>query len=249
METTPALEPSPQPSIAWWAVADLVAFGAFFLFTLVFLPAVLVIIARVFIPGLNVANLSGEAQILLQAVLDIAWVGFLFFLVKVVHRKPILEAFRWHRSHQYRVVTLIAIGVALAIAVFAVSSLFPPSSPPAIEKLAESSRSLYMLVIFGIVFAPLIEEIIFRGFIFNALSELGGARIAVPATAVLFALLHAPQLWPSLAGVVLIFVVGCVLSVVRERSNSLIPSFIVHTTYNGMLVGASAIATLLEKGK
>jgi len=40
-----------------------------------------------------------------------------------------------------------------------------------------------------------------------------------------------------------------VLSIVRERSNSLIPSFIVHTAYNGMLVGASAIGTLLQKGK
>jgi len=249
MDTTPALEPSPQPSIAWWAVADLVAFGAFFLFTLIFLPAALVLIARVFIPGLTAADLSAEAQILLQAALDVTWVGFLFFLVKVVHQESILETFRWNRSHQYRVVTLIAIGVALAIAVFAVSSLFPPSSPPAIEKLAESSRSLYMLVIFSVFFAPLVEEIIFRGFIFNALSELGGSWLAVPATAALFALLHAPQLWPSLAGVVLIFVVGCVLSMVRQRSNSLIPSFIVHTAYNGMLVGASALGTLLEKGK
>jgi membrane protease YdiL (CAAX protease family) len=230
-------------------VADLVAFGAFFLFTLIFLPAALVLIARVFIPGLSVTDLSGEAQILLQAALDIVWVGFLFFLVKVVHQKPILETFRWHRTHQYRIVTLIAIGAGLAVAVFAVSSLFPPSSPPAIEKLAESPRSLYMLVIFGVCFAPLIEEIIFRGFIFNALSELGGARLAVPITAVLFALLHAPQLWPSLAGVILIFAVGCVLSAVRQRSNSLIPSFIVHTAYNSLLVGASAIGSLLEKGK
>src|SRR6188768_599568 len=101
METTPALEPTPPPYLPRWAVADLVAFGAFFLFTLATLPSALVVIARIFIPGLSVANLSGEAQILLQAALDIAWVGFLFFLVKVVHRRPILETFRWHRTHQY----------------------------------------------------------------------------------------------------------------------------------------------------
>jgi membrane protease YdiL (CAAX protease family) len=61
--------------------------------------------------------------------------------------------------------------------------------------------------------------------------------------------MHAPQLWPSLAGILLILAVGYVLSIVRERSNSLIPSFIVHTAYNSMLVGASAIGTLLQKGK
>jgi len=245
MEITPASEPSP-PS---WAVADLIAFGSFFLITLFFLPAVLVVIARVFIPELSITDLSGEAQILLQGALDIAWVGFILFLVKVIHQRKILETFRWHRTNYYRLGSLVALGAVLALIVFVVSSFFPPSSPPAIEKLVESSSSVYLLVIFGVCFAPIIEEIIFRGFFFSVLADFGGTRLAVPATAALFALLHAPQLWPSLAGVVLIFVVGYVLSVVRERSNSLIPSFIVHTAYNSMLVGASAIGSLMQKAK
>jgi membrane protease YdiL (CAAX protease family) len=249
MEITPPSEPSPMPSRPSWDISDLIAFGSFFVVTLFFLPAVLVLIARVFKPDLSVTNLSGEAQILLQGALDIAWVGFIFFLVRVIHRKKILETFRWHNTHRYRVSSLIALGATLAITVFVVSSFFPPSSPPAVEKLAESSRSVFLLVIFGVCFAPIIEEIIFRGFLFSVLSEFGGSRLAVPATAVLFALMHAPQLWPSLAGIVLIFAVGYVLSIVRERSNSLIPSFIVHTAYNSMLVGASAIGTLLQKGK
>ena len=248
MEITPPSEPSPLPSRPW-DVSDLIAFGSFFVVTLVFLPAALVLIARIFIPGLSVTSLSAEAQILLQGALDIAWVGFIFFLVRVIHQRKILETFRWQNTHRYRVTSLIALGAILAITVLVVSSYFPPSSPPAVEKLAESSRSVFLLVIFGVCFAPIIEEIIFRGFLFSVLSEFGGSRLAVPATAVLFALMHAPQLWPSRAGILLILVVGYVLSIVRERSNSLIPSFIVHTAYNGMLVGASAIGTLLQKGK
>jgi membrane protease YdiL (CAAX protease family) len=232
-----------------WDISDLIAFGSFFIVTLAFLPAVLILIARVFIPDLSVTNLSAEAQILLQVALDIAWVGFIFFLVRVIHQKNILETFRWQNTHHYHVTRLIALGAALAITVLVISSFFPPSSPPAVEKLAESSRSVFLLVIFGVCFAPIIEEIIFRGFLFSVLSEFGGSRLAVPATAVLFALMHAPQLWPSLAGILLILAVGYVLSIVRERSNSLIPSFIVHTAYNGMLVGASAIGALLQKGK
>jgi membrane protease YdiL (CAAX protease family) len=248
METTPTSEPSPQP-MRPWNISDLIAFGSFFAVTLVFLPAVLVLIARIFKPELSVTNLSAETQILLQAALDIAWVGFIFFLVAVIHRKKILETFRWRNTHRYRVTSLVALGAILAVTVFIVSSFFPPSSPPAIEKLAESSSSVALLVVFGVCFAPIIEEIIFRGFLFSVLSEFGGSRLAIPATAVLFALMHAPQLWPSLAGILLILVVGSVLSVVRQRSDSLIPSLIVHTAYNGMLVGASAIGTLLQKGK
>jgi len=248
METIPTLEP-PSPPVRPWKISDLIAFGSFFVVTLIFLPAVLVLVARAFKPDLSVTNLSAETQILLQAALDIAWVGFIFFLVAVVHQKNIPETFRLQNTHRYRGTSLVALGAMLAIAVFVVSSFFPPSSPPAIEKLAESSSSVALLVIFGVCFAPIIEEIIFRGFLFSVLSEFGGSRLAVPATAVLFALMHAPQLWPSRAGILLILAVGYVLSIVRERSNSLIPSFIVHTAYNGMLVGASAIGTLLQKGK
>ena len=248
MEITPPSEPSP-PTLRPWDITDLIAFGSFFVVTLVFLPAVLVLIARIFKPDLSVTNLSAEAQILLQGALDIAWVGFIFFLVRVVHQKKILETFRWQNTHRYRVISLVALGAVLAITVFFVSSFFPPSSPPAVEKLAESSSSVALLVVFGVCFAPIIEEIIFRGFLFSVLSEFGGSRLAVPATAILFALMHAPQLWPSLAGILLILAVGYVLSIVRERSNSLIPSFIVHTAYNGMRVCASAIGALLQKGK
>jgi CAAX protease family protein len=248
METTLPSDPSPPP-LRPWNISDLIAFGSFFVVTLAILPAVLILIARVFIPGLSVTNLSAEAQILLQGALDIAWVGFIFFLVRVVHQKKILETFRWENTHRYQVTSLIALGATLAITVLVISSFFPPSSPPAVEKLAESSRSVFLLVIFGVCFAPIIEEIIFRGFLFSVLSEFGGSRLAVPATAVLFALMHAPQLWPSVAGILLILAVGYVLSIVRDRSNSLIPSFIVHTSYNTMLVGASAIGALLQKGK
>ena len=248
METLPPSEPSLPPLRPSWDASDLIAFGSFFFITLFFLPAVLVLIAKMFIPTLS-TDLSAEAKILLQAALDIVWVGFIFFLVRIIHRKSILETLRWQNTHRYRVIWLISLGAILAIAVIVVSSFFPPSSPPAVEKLTESSRSMLLLVVFSVGFAPLIEEIIFRGFLFSVFSEFGGSRLAVPATAVLFALMHAPQLWPSMAGILLILAVGYVLSIVRDRSNSLIPSFILHTAYNGMLFGATVIGALLQKGK
>ena len=247
MDLTP--EPAPEASRSFWSVADLVAFGSFFVLTLLFLPVVLVIIMQVFIPGLSATNLSGEAQVMIQGALDLVWVGFIFFLVRVIHRRQILETIRWFHTRHFRTRNLIALGATLALSVLFVSSFFSPASTPPIEKLVESTKSLYVLVIFGIFFAPIAEEIMFRGFFFNVLSDLGGARLAVPCTAVLFALLHAPQLWGSWAGIVLIFVVGYVLSIVRHRSNSLIPSFIVHTAYNSMLFGAFALSTLIQPGK
>jgi len=232
-----------------WGVADLAVFGSFFALTLWFLPTVFVFIAGKFISGVSVSNLSGEAQILIQSVLDILWVGFIFFLIKVIHRQRILESIHWIRTQHFRKSNLIAIGAALALAVLIVSSFFPPKSAPPIAKLVESTGSLYVLVAFGVLFAPLAEEVMFRGFFFTVLDELGGPRVAVPCTALLFAFVHAPQLWGSWAGIVLIFVVGYILSVIRQRSNSLIPSLIVHTAYNSMLFCMSVLLGLLQRGK
>ena len=128
-----------------------------------------------------------------------------------------------------------------------VSSFFPPTEPPPIEKLLSSTNALWVFVLFGIAVAPLFEEIIFRGFLFKVLSGLGGLRAAVYGTAVLFALLHIPQLWGSWAGIALIFLVGYIFSLVRERSNSLIPSFIMDTAYNTTLFTLFVISTAVQK--
>ncbi len=129
-----------------------------------------------------------------------------------------------------------------------VSSLFPPSSTPPIEKLLSAPKSLWVFILFGVGIAPFFEEIIFRGFLFKVFMEMSGPGVAVPLTAGLFALMHVQQLWGSWAGIALIFVVGYVLALLRERSSSLIPSLIVHTSYNGMLFAMYAVSSMVQKG-
>ena len=230
-------EPSPQNP---WRMSDLVVFGVFFLFT-------------VFLLNLTVIRFWGKdltalTQVVLQSIMDGMLVGFIAFLVKVVHRQPFLQTIHWFRNHQFSTGFLISLGATLAISVLIVSSFLPAGEPPPIEKLLSSKSAVYVFALFGIGAAPFFEEVIFRGFLFKVLSDIKGAGTAVSVTAILFALLHLPQLWGSWAGVALIFVVGYVLSIVRWRSNSLIPSFIIHTSYNAMLFGVFAVSTLVQKG-
>jgi membrane protease YdiL (CAAX protease family) len=44
-------------------------------------------------------------------------------------------------------------------------------------------------------------------------------------------------------------VLGFILSLARHRSNSLIPSFIIHTAYNSTLFGVSVIGALMQQRK
>ena len=231
-----------------WTIIDLMVFALFFGLTVVFLPLGMVRLLRLFNPSLRLAELTAVDQVLLQGLMNLVLVGFIAFLIKVVHRESFLECIHWFRNHGFGAGFLITLGSTLAITVLIVSSLFPTSTQPPIEKLLSSATAMYVFAVFGIGVAPLFEEIIFRGFLFRVLFEIRGPGLAVPLTAALFALLHLPQLWGSWAGVVLIFVVGYVLSAIRYRSNSLIPSFIIHTSYNALLFAVFALSTFVQKG-
>ena len=239
-------EPVPQQHS--WSLADLVIFAVFFLLTVLLLPLTALRIWHIFKPDLRVADLTAVDQVVLQGLMNIVLVGFIAFLIKVVHRQSFVETIHWFRNHQFSAGFLVSLGATLAVTVLIVSSFFPVGEPPPIEKLLSSATAVYVFAIFGIGAAPLFEEIIFRGFLFKVLFDIGGSGTAVSLTAILFALLHLPQLWGSWAGVILIFVVGYVLSFVRLRSNSLIPSFIIHTSYNTMLFGVFALSTFVQKG-
>ena len=214
----------PTPAPFRWTSLDLTVFGVFFALTVLFLPLLMFQVLRLFQPRLTLASLSGSQQVLLQAIMDLVLVGFIVFLIRVVHGLPLLATIRWSRAASYRWGNLAMVGMLLAVSVLGVSALFPPAEEPPIQKLITSSGALYLFALFGVGVAPLVEEIIFRGFLFGVIQDIRGEAAAVPATAALFTMLHIPQLWGSWAGILLIFLVGYVLSEVRRRSNSLIPS-------------------------
>jgi len=231
-----------------WSAADLVVFVVFFVITMLLLPAGMVWLWRFFDPGFQATELTAVDLVLVQGVMNLVLVGFIAFLVRAVHGRSFLETIQWNRSYNYSTGFLAGLGATLAVSVLIVSSFFPPSTPPPIEKLLSSTSAMWIFAIFGIGVAPVFEEVIFRGFLFKVLAEMRGPSVAVPVTAVLFALLHIPQLWGSWAGIALIFLVGYILSLLRQKSNSLIPSLIIHTSYNAMLFGVYVVGTLVQNG-
>jgi uncharacterized protein len=243
MEASPVLSQDPPFR---WEPLDLVIFVAFFAVTLVFLPVGSFLLFQFFQPDLTIETLSGVQQIFMQALMDCLLVGFILLLIKKLHRRPILSTLHFTRTENMAVGRLIAAGAFLAITVLLVSSFFPTPSDSPLEKLLTTTPSIVMFVVFGIAAAPILEEIIFRGFLFTALMDLFGWRVAVVTTSVLFAALHVSQLRGNWPAVIVIFLVGFVLTLVRYRTDSLIPSVIMHTAYNAMIFGISAIGTVLE---
>jgi len=216
-----------------WALIDLLVFGFFFM-------AMLIAIAPL-------ARLPVIYAIPLQGIFNLALVGFIAGWVRIVRRSVFAEYIHFFRSYTFTTRSLIGVGITSAISVLLISAFLPSSGQTPLEKLLTSRSAIAIFAIFGVAVAPLLEEIIFRGFLFKVLWEIGGSRVAIVVTAALFALLHAGQLAGNVGSVVLIFAVGCLLSFVRYRSNSIIPSFIVHTSYNATLFVLFAVSSLAQK--
>ena len=86
--------------------------------------------------------------------------------------------------------------------------------------------SLLFLIIVGLI-APLLEEIIFRGFLFGTLRNSFGPRRSMIYSSLLFAALH-----QSLTAFLPIFFLAMVLAYLYEKSGSLWPSIILHMANN-----------------
>lgn len=95
----------------------------------------------------------------------------------------------------------------------------------------DSSRAgAYALSFVAVVFvAPITEELLYRGLGISLLLARAGAPMAVGVTALLFGLGHGLLL--SLAAFVWF---GIVIAVLRLRTDSIYPAFVVHCTFNAL---------------
>jgi uncharacterized protein len=88
-------------------------------------------------------------------------------------------------------------------------------------------RALIALVV--ILFGPMLEEVLFRGALFRPMLKAHPGPMVIVVTATLFAIAH-----PSFQMYLPIALVGLVLGLVRWTSGSLVPSMLLHATFNAI---------------
>jgi len=88
-------------------------------------------------------------------------------------------------------------------------------------------QSPIWFILVGAVVAPFVEEIFFRGFLFQGFRQEYGWVNAVLLSSLIFAAAHLDPL-----SFIPTFVLGCVLAYVYHRSNSLWPGILFHTLVN-----------------
>src|ERR1035437_4949085 len=144
-----------------------------------------------------------------------------------------LAGIHWNFSQVRRYAFwLPALGIGLGFAMQLASNYLPIPKELPVDSFFQNAPDAWMVALFGIFIAPVCEEIAFRGFLYPSLRPWTGRIIAALLTSVPFAFLHAQQVAHAWGPLSLVFIVSTVLVWVRERTNSVAASALVHACYN-----------------
>jgi membrane protease YdiL (CAAX protease family) len=98
-------------------------------------------------------------------------------------------------------------------------------------------------MVMSVLLAPLVEETIFRGYLYPVLARSFGVGAGVVITGTLFGLMHAPQLWGGWGQIMLLIGVGIIFTAARAVSRTVVASYLLHVSYNSFLFIAFLVAT------
>jgi membrane protease YdiL (CAAX protease family) len=150
---------------------------------------------------------------------------------------------------------MIAAAAMSGMAQFALRFVAEPKNSP-LDQILRTTHGAWLMTGFGVLLAPVTEEIAFRGFLLPGLaiaydwlalertpaglqkwqSSSMHSRAALVFAAIFssipFALMHAGQLQHAWGALGILYGVSLVLSFVRVRMNSVAASTLMHATYN-----------------
>jgi membrane protease YdiL (CAAX protease family) len=188
------------------------------------------------------ARLQGLLSVIVQFFVDFGWLGFFAVMLRAVYRQPFwrtigwrpLESSRFPRAASY--LALVIGGIVLAVIVTATSNLFPPKGELAIEQLLQDRNTAMLFALMSVAVAPLVEETLFRGYLYPLVARTFGVGTSIVFTGAVFGLLHAPQLSGAWFQVLLLIGVGIVFTIARAATKTVAASFVLHISYNSLQV-------------
>ena len=119
------------------------------------------------------------------------------------------------------------------------------SSRQGIVELFNDSQTLkqrVLIIILAVAIAPMVEEFVFRFFLYGVVKRYAGRFAGLAANSVLFAAVHAHI--PSAAP---LFVLGVCFTIAYEWSGSILVSMTMHSLFNSLTLTALAFPDLLPQ--
>lgn len=228
----------PEKKSVLWNIIDIVRIAIIVIFSGYMLGAAGSLILKQLHFNMDV-NLH---MILGTFLIDIIAGAVILYFVLVKYREKLSSLGIAFESFYKNVLSGIAAYIfimPILILVLIVSMLFldaigyKPPTQPVFDMFFEEKRSsvILFLTIFVSILGPIIEEIFFRGFLYNAVKKRFGVLLGVLLSGVLFSMLHT-----NIVGFLPIMILGVLMAFLYEITGSLIASVSIHILHNSIIV-------------
>jgi membrane protease YdiL (CAAX protease family) len=195
------------------------------------------------------ANAKSLFLIMNQAVLSLGLLAYLATQIRMRFQSPFWRTIGWRPLQTDAVprrvvyLGLVLGGFSLSFLVQLASAALQTKAKLPIQEYFQDPRSALLLMLMSILLAPLVEETIFRGYIYPVLARSVGVGTGVVITGTLFGLLHAPQLWGGWGQILLLIGAGIIFTAARAISRTVVASYMLHVSYNSFLFIAFLVAS------
>jgi membrane protease YdiL (CAAX protease family) len=232
----PELEiPAPPPRRPFWHYTDLLVFIGLALAATAF-ATILAAGCMAVWPKLK-TDPSGLLLVLQLGLYLLFYVCF-WLVFRIRYNQPVFRSLGW-RASGFPLPLAVIIGPALAFFVSLIASqLHTPAIKTPFDTMVNSPPTFVLFALTAIVAAPVFEELFFRGFLQPLLCRTFGISAGILITAAIFGSAHGAEYKWTWQYILAVGIVGFVFGWVRERTDSIIPSTVMHGCYNAVFVGA-----------
>jgi uncharacterized protein len=193
----------------------------------------------------NSPQLLVESNVLWYALLFL----FLYVTLAVLRDVPFWHSLGWRKLNANPSAGTTSgwmyffSGCGLAIFVALASYNIKNTDHLPIQEIFKNRSGAMLLMTMAVFVAPLVEETVFRGYLYPLFAKSLGVLPGILITGVLFGLMHGSQLGWTWRLVLLLTLVGVIFTFARARTGTVLASFLLHLGYNSMIALTSIIAT------
>lgn len=207
------------------------------------IPIVALIVQKTVYPSLSFMNVAQKPWVALST--QFGWylvvLAYMIMFVEGRLHQRFWLAIHWIWPARYWPV-LVALGAVL-VSLQGLERFFHLPKHIPMEEFLKTPSAAILTAVFAVSLGPLMEELFFRGFLYPVVARRAGVFVAIVVTSLAFGLIHGAQLGFAWGLVLIIFIVGIVLTIVRAKMGSVAASFVVHVAYNSTLVILGAIGS------
>ena len=246
--------PVPEDLQITWSWPHFIIFALFGFISLIVIQTVL---AAHYAPSKHLGTKELEQYLLSNPKFTIGsmviWYAVLFFFLyvtlSILRGHPFWKILGWRKIQPRSgelprnplVYFLAGCGLSLLVAILS-SQMKTPENVP-IEELFKHRETALLFIGMAVLMAPLVEETLFRGYLYPLLARSFGIVPGIVITGVCFGAMHGAQLGWTWSLVSVLILVGIVFTMVRARTGSVFASYLMHLGYNSLISFFTIVGT------